>query len=116
MAYFYYCGKCGNVAYSYRKAALNCCADAWKALDASGEPNEKHQLDVRAENNRRIYTSHHVQSAEHYFPFIAFVPDDGPVEIKTFRPDDQVCFTLCQAKHGKLYWFCNLHGLYEMEV
>ena len=58
----------------------------------------------------------HPQTEEHYFAFIAFVCDCGTMKIRCFKPTEEVKFCLDEKKHGKLYWFCNLHGLYEMEV
>ena len=116
MANFYFCKECGNVFTSINKASVNCCGETWNALEVAGEPNEKHQLDVKVENGKRVFTSHHPQTSEHYFPFIAFVSNCGALKIKTFKADEEVKFCLKEEKHGKLYWFCNLHGLYEMDV
>lgn len=116
MANFYFCSECGNVFTSTRKASVNCCGSEWKPLEVAGEPNEKHQLDVKVENGMRVYTSHHPQTAEHYFPFIAFEGKCGALKIRYFKADEEVKFCVPEEKHGKLYWFCNLHGLYEMEV
>ncbi len=116
MANFYFCKECGNVFTSKNKASVNCCGSEWKALEVAGEPNEKHQLDVTVENGKRKFTSHHPQTAEHYFPFIAFECECGTLKIRTFKADEEVKFCLDENKHGKLYWFCNLHGLYVMDV
>lgn len=117
MANFYYCAECGNVFTSERKASVNCCGQEWKALEVSAnEPNEKHQLDEVKENGKTIYKSHHVQDEGHYFPFMAFESECGCLKIKTFKPGDTVKICVPEGKHGKLYWFCNLHGLYVKEV
>ena len=58
MANFYFCTECGNVFTSMRKSTVNCCGQEWKALEVAGEPNEKHQLDVKVENGKRVYTSY----------------------------------------------------------
>lgn len=116
MAVFYFCKECGNVFTSVNKATVNCCGETWNPLEVAGEPNEKHQLDVKVENGKRIYTSHHPQTDEHYFAFIAFECKCGTTKIRYFKPNEEVRFCLDEDKHGKLYWFCNLHGLYEVEV
>ena len=112
---FYFCESCGNVFFSNKPASVNCCGEEWPALKVSADPNEKHQLDVKVENGKRIFTMHHPQTMEHYFTFIAFVEGDN-VKYKRLRPEETVVFEIPEDKHGKIYWHCNLHGMYEAEV
>ncbi len=116
MAEFYFCTECGNVFTSARKASVNCCGSEWKPLEVAGEPNEKHQLDEKVENGKRVFSSHHVQEEGHYFPFMAFESECGCLRIKTFKPGDNVHMCVPADKKGTLYWFCNLHGLYKKEI
>ncbi len=115
MANFYFCESCGNLFYSINKASVNCCGKTWEALPVSQDPNDKHKLDIAVEGNMRVITMHHPQTEEHYFTFIAFV-EDGKVTMQAYKPNEEVKFLLHADRHGKLYWHCNLHGMYELEI
>ncbi len=115
MANFYFCSECGNVFESMRKASVNCCGQEWQALEVTQDPNEKHKLDVSVENGKRIFRMHHPQTKEHYFTFIAYVCKDEVV-MRTYHADEEVVFEIPEEKKGEIYWHCNLHGMYRMEI
>ena len=117
MANFYFCETCGNVFTSQTPATVNCCGKTWNPLPISPDPNDKHKLDIAVENGKRVFTMHHPQIDGHYFTFIAFVRNDsGRIKIQTYKPNEEVRFEIPEDKHGKIYWHCNLHGMYELDI
>ena len=115
MANFYFCEHCGNVFTSKTPATVNCCGTTWNPLPISPDPNDKHKLDIAVEGDKRVFTMHHPQIEGHYFTFVAFVEGEK-VTLQTYKPEEVVRFEIPADKHGKIYWHCNLHGMYELEI
>ena len=107
---FYVCPECGNIMTSTGNAELSCCGRKLEALKAE-KVSESHTLQLEIiEDEWYIETAHEMTKA-HYISFIAFVTGEKLYIVKQY-PEWGVHLRLPKMGHGKLYHYCNQHGLY----
>lgn len=110
MTQFYVCTECGNIMTSTGNAELSCCGRKLEAL-VPEKANETHVLQLETiEDEWYIETSHEMTKA-HYISFIAFVTGEKMYLVKQY-PEWGIHLRLPKMGHGKLYHYCNQHGLF----
>ena len=110
MTQFYVCSECGNIMTSTGNAELSCCGRKLEAL-VPEKANETHVLQLETiEDEWYIETSHEMTKA-HYISFIAFVTGEKMYLVKQY-PEWGIHLRLPKMGHGKLYHYCNQHGLF----
>lgn len=110
MTQFYVCSECGNIMTSTGNAELSCCGRKLEAL-VPEKANETHVLQLETiEDEWYIETSHEMTKV-HYISFIAFVTGEKMYLVKQY-PEWGIHLRLPKMGHGKLYHYCNQHGLF----
>ncbi|MDD6920229.1 MAG: desulfoferrodoxin family protein [Eubacteriales bacterium] len=124
MKKFYVCEHCGNIVTKIIDSGvpLVCCGTEMKELvpnttDAAGE---KHVPEVKVEGN--VLTAHvgsvtHPMEEKHYIQFI-FVETETGGHKKELKPGEEPTFVvnLGDEKPVAVYEYCNLHGLWKVEL
>lgn len=102
-----HCNDCG----------ITCCGEPMKALKANSTDAsvEKHKPTYTVENDKLVVTVAHVMEEEHYIEWIALITDNKE-EYFYFKPGDEAKAVFDNVKTGKIYSFCNKHGLWETEI
>lgn len=59
-------------------------------------------------------TLDHPMTKEHYISFIAWVTGDS-FQLVRLYPEGNAEARLKLRGHGRLYWYCNRHGLFGMK-
>lgn len=101
------CGGCG----------INCCGEKMITI----KPNsvdaavEKHVPTYERKGNDVIVTVSHVMDEDHYIEWIGLVTNEKE-ELYYFKPDAVPTVTFKDVKDGKIYSYCNKHGLWESEI
>ncbi len=110
----YVCPLCGNVIQSTGKAIVSCCGIVLPPLEAEAE-DDAHHLRIETVEDELYVTISHEMSRSHYISFIAAVKDDG-CEIRKLYPEwnAEARFKRCRTK--TLYYYCNRHGLFKVNV
>ncbi len=109
---FYVCPLCGNVIFAAGNAEISCCGIHLPPLDA--EPaDEKHGVTVELIENEYYITMDHPMTKEHYISFLAHVTGER-VQIVKWYPEQNAETRIPRVRRGKLYAYCNLHGLFEL--
>ena len=111
---FYVCPVCGNVICSTKECDVHCCGEKLQALEAAPE-NEKHTMNYELNENEYYVSMTHGMTKEHYMSFIAYVVNDR-CEIVKLYPEQEAKARFLNRGSGKLYAFCNLHGLFEKSI
>ncbi|MBR4333005.1 MAG: helix-turn-helix domain-containing protein [Clostridia bacterium] len=107
----YVCPVCGNVLFSKGDSLISCCGIELPPLEAE-EPDEEHRAIVEQVENEYFVTIPHDMSKTHFISFMAYVTMDR-VEIKALYPEGNAeARFFPRAKGGKLYFYCNRHGLF----
>ena len=107
---FYVCPVCGNVLWATGEAMISCCGIALPALEAE-EPEAAHLAQVESVEDELLVTLPHPMTREHHIRFIAYVTSDR-TELVRLYPEGDAQARFPNRGRGKLYWYCNRHGLY----
>lgn len=111
---FHVCPVCGNILHSTGEAVVSCCGITLPALEPE-EPCEDHRLVMEEVEDEYYLTIPHPMTKEHYISFIAHVTTDGLRLVKLY-PEGGAHTRLTLRGRGKLYYYCNRHGLFGMKV
>lgn len=120
---FYKCAICGNVITKMVDSgvAVVCCGQKMDELKANtvDASQEKHVPVVTPLEGGRLRIEvgsvHHPMLPEHHIDFIYVETADGGIRVDlTDQPVAEVCVGDAQVK--AVYEYCNLHGLWKLEL
>ena len=118
---FYRCSICGNLVGMIHNGGgeLVCCGQPMVKLEANtvDASHEKHVPKVTKEIDEivvQVGEVPHPMTQEHYIQWIALVTDDTTVRV-SLEPGADPQAVFCEAEHGEVYAYCNLHGLWKTE-
>ncbi len=122
---FYRCEICGNIAIKVVDSGVDlvCCGQPMVELvaDTTDASLEKHVPKVTQEGNHvhvNIGSIDHPMEPEHYIQFICLVKDAG-YEIHPLIAGDAPAtdFFLGEGEEPReVYEYCNIHGLWKIEL
>ena len=111
---FYVCPICGNVLHSTGEALVSCCGVTLPALEAEEEDHD-HAVTVEKVEDEHFITIHHPMTKQHFISFVAFVTSDR-VQMVKFYPEGNAETRLQLRGMGRLYYYCNRHGLFRKKI
>jgi len=111
---WYVCPVCGNVIHAIGNAVVSCCGITLPVVEPE-EDNKNHDIIVNRIEDEYEVTINHEMSKEHFICFVAYVTENK-LQIEKLYPeqDMNVRFRICG--HGKIFCYCNHHGLYVKEI
>lgn len=121
---FYVCNHCGNLIGMIHDVGVPviCCGEKMHALvpntvEASGE---KHIPAVTVDGNKLIVnvgSVDHPMAPEHYIEWVYVETENGGLR-KALKPGEapNVTFCLGDDKAVAVYAYCNLHGLWKVDL
>ena len=107
---FYVCPLCGNVLHSTGNALVSCCGITLPPLEAE-EADDDHAVTIESVEDEQFLTIRHPMTKAHYISFLAFVTSDR-IQLVKLYPEDDAQTRLQLRGMGRLYWYCNRHGLF----
>lgn len=110
---FYVCEKCGNILTSLGNAEIICCGRKLSPLSPQ-VPDEEHKLNIEKIEDEYYITFSHPMTKEHYISFVSYVRFDRVLSVKLY-PEQDGELRIPQMHGGKIYYYCNIHGLYEIK-
>ena len=121
---FYICRTCGNQIATVRNSGVPpfCCGKKMEEL----VPNtveasvEKHLPAVTVQGSTLVVnvgSVDHPMAEEHFIEWV-YVETESGEQLKTLKPGEapHVTFELGQEKALAVYAYCNLHGLWKVEL
>ena len=111
---FYVCKKCGNIVSASSDAEITCCRELVLPLRAQTADDE-HKLDIQKTEDDYYITFNHSMTKEHYISFVSYVRFDRVLTIRLY-PEQNSEVRFPQMRGGKLYYYCNKHGLFEVKI
>jgi len=108
---FYVCPICGNVVHSTGSAVVSCCGVTLPALEAEAA-DEDHKITVENVEDEHFVTIHHPMTKDHAISFVAYMTTDRLQLVKLY-PEGNAEVRLQLRGMGRLYYFCNQHGLFR---
>lgn len=110
---FYVCEKCGNILTSVGNAEIACCGRKLPPLSPQAL-DESHKLNIEKIEDEYYITFSHPMTKEHYISFVSYVRFDRVLTVKLY-PEQNGELRIPQMHGGKLCYYCNTHGLYEIK-
>ena len=111
---FYVCEKCGNILTSIADAEVVCCGRKLLPLRAA-EADEAHKVNVEKIEDEYYITFSHPMTKEHYISFVSYVRFDRVLTVRLY-PEQGAEVRFAQTRGGKMYYYCNTHGLFELKI
>lgn len=122
---FYKCMHCGNIALKVYDSGVDlyCCGEPMVELvaDTQDAALEKHVPDVKIDGNHihvNIGSIDHPMMEEHYIHFICLLKDNGyEIHPLTYDMAPVTDFYLGEGEKAvSVYEYCNLHGLWKLDM
>ena len=120
---FYHCRHCGNLVEVIHNASVPiiCCGEEMSPLELNGDgAAEKHLPVVRMENGTlkvRVGEIPHPMETAHYIQWIYVKTGTGSM-YRYLEPGQapEAIFSLGEGRPLAVYAYCNIHGLWMIEV
>ena len=111
---FLVCPVCGSVVQMCGECQAICCGKVLELLEAKSV-DDNHIISVfQAENDFCIEFDHEM-TKEHFISFVAFVGFDRILTVRLY-PEQAAFVRFPKMYRGKLYFYCNNHGLFEYKI
>lgn len=110
----YVCPICGNILFSAGAVLVSCCGVTLPPEEAESA-DETHRLKIRKADGEYYISISHPMTKEHYLSFVAYCTDERFEMIKLY-PEGATEISFFSRGHGRLYWYCNHHGLFCEKV
>ena len=105
------CPVCGNVMFAKGDSLISCCGIELPPLEAEA-PDDAHRAMIENVENEYFVTIPHPMDKEHFISFMAYVTMDR-FEMKALYPEGNAeARFFPRSRNGKLYFYCNRHGLF----
>lgn len=111
---FYVCPECGNLLTSVGEAEIVCCGRKLSPLSPK-EADAFHKLKVEKIEDEYYITFSHPMTKKHYIAFFSYVRFDRVLTVRLY-PEQGGEIRFPQMRGGKMYYYCNTHGLYELKI
>jgi len=111
---FYVCPVCGNVIHAMGEGSFSCCGIALPPVQEE-EPDPEHKIEIETVDEEYYVHIEHPMTKEHYISFLAYVTSSGMQSVKLYPEQTAEC-RFRKNGHGKIFAYCNRHGLYAEKV
>ena len=116
------CMKCGALVKIIKdcncdNCTITCCNEPMKELKANSTDGavEKHKPTYEKVDNNIVVNVDHVMDKDHYIEWICLLTDNEE-EYVYLKPGEKAQVTFNNVKEGKLYSYCNKHGLWTQDI
>ncbi len=96
---------------------ITCCGNQMKEIKANVSDGavEKHKPTYTFDGEFLVVTVNHVMDEEHYIEWICLLTDNKE-EYVYLKPGDNPTIKFNKVKSGKIYSYCNKHGLWVEDI
>lgn len=116
------CMKCGALVKIIKdcncdNCTITCCNEPMKELKVNSTDGavEKHKPTYEKVDNNIVVNVDHVMDKDHYIEWICLLTDNEE-EYVYLKPGEKAQVTFNNVKEGKLYSYCNKHGLWTQDI
>lgn len=111
---FYVCPVCGNVIHAMGEGAFSCCGIRLPALEQEVTDTQHEIVVENVDDELFIYLNHPMMKG-HFISFIAYVSDSG-IQMEKLYPEQSPELRFRRMGNGRIYAFCNHHGLFCRDI
>ncbi len=108
----YVCKSCGGMTQGTGDFKVFCCGKQLKPLKAAVQ-DEKHKASVSLSDDEFYIEFSHEMTKEHFIGFIVYITYDK-VLVQRLYPEQSSAVRIPRIYGGRLYFYCNKHGLFEV--
>ena len=110
----YVCPDCGSFMQGVGNCSVICCGKQVEALKIN-KPDDEHMIKVSEIEDDFYIEFNHEMTKEHYIGFVAYVRFDRVLTVRLY-PEQDATVRFPKMYGGKLYYYCNTHGLFELKI
>ena len=110
---FYVCPVCGNIIRTTGETVISCCGITLPPLEPETADDE-HLVTIEHVEDEQFITVHHPMTKDHFISFIVYLTSDRVQFVKLY-PEGNAETRLNLRGFGKLYIYCNKHGLMQVK-
>lgn len=110
---FYVCPQCGSMMQGTGECQISCCGKTLDRLVAR-QADENHKLRISEIENDYYMEWEHEMTKEHYIGFVCYVAFDQVLTVRLY-PEQACAVRFPKMYGGKIYCYCNQHGLFVYE-
>ena len=111
---FYVCPACENVLFGTGEADISCCGRKLAVLPVEAI-SDSHIMTISEVEDDFYITIDHEMTKTHYISFVAFIGYDRVLLVKLY-PEQNAELRFLKIRGGKIYAYCNKHGLWEEKI
>lgn len=111
---FYVCPHCGSFMQGTGNSQIVCCGKQLAPLKAVSA-DEEHTVSVSEIEDDYFIQFDHEMTKAHYISFVSYVRFDRVLTVKLY-PEQNAEVRFPKMYGGKMYFYCNTHGLFEYQV
>ena len=110
---FYVCPVCGNIIRTTGETVISCCGITLPPLEPETADDE-HLVTIENVEDEQFITVRHPMTKDHFISFIVYLTSDRVQFVKLY-PEGNAETRLNLRGFGKLYIYCNKHGLMQVK-
>ncbi|MFV0496612.1 MAG: helix-turn-helix domain-containing protein [Candidatus Fimivivens sp.] len=107
---FFVCPICGGIVNSTGAAEISCCGRKLEPLTPQ-RTDSKHAAKLEVIDNQYFVTFEHDMDKAHFISFVAYLSSNRLTLVRLY-PEQAAQLNIPLAFDGKLYFYCNTHGLF----
>ena len=111
---FYVCPDCGSLMQGTGNSQVVCCGKTLEPLKSS-VTDDAHKINISEIEDDYYIEFDHKMTKEHYISFVSYVRFDRVLTLKLY-PEQDCAVRFPKMRGGKLYYYCNQHGLFEFKI
>lgn len=111
---WYVCPVCGNVIHAMGDSVVSCCGITLPKIEVE-EPDDKHVIKVERIDDEYYVSMDHPMDKSHYICFFTYSSENKLQVVKLF-PESEAACSFKIVGHGRIYAYCNHHGMFVKEV
>lgn len=111
---FYVCPKCGSIMQGIGECQISCCGKTLESLEVK-QSDQNHKIKISEIENDFYIEFAHEMTKEHYIGFAAYAAFDRVLTVRLY-PEQACAVRFAKMYGGKIYYYCNQHGLFEYEI
>lgn len=108
---FYVCPYCGSTTQGTGEYQVICCGKSVEPLEAK-KADDIHPIKISNIENDFYIEFNHEMTKEHFIRFVAYVGVDRVLMVRLY-PEQDASVRFSRMYGGKIYYYCNKHGLFE---
>ena len=110
---FFVCPHCGSFIQGTGEYNVTCCGIFLEKLTAK-TADEEHMANISVIENDFYIEFNHPMTKEHFITFVSYAGVDRVLTIRLY-PEQNPAVRFPKMFGGKLYYYCNNHGLFEQK-